>query len=565
MSLRQLLAQARQQCLPSPRLPQLPGFLLLCLSTWAGSAAPKFASLHFHIDVVDSDLWPASFGFSLEAARGNEYLDDLQRHDDEVRDFDDEIDDMRHRKKLFYKLDRGSKEYEENNVTLRRSRNRDKANAKNPKECKKVDPVKSVSSNAPKLKAKHAAREEDMVEVKRERVPTFNQITDPYHHPFCLDIHVTKGSVRACFVHRVTSRVVAVAHSISKDMKFDLGSRKGKGMKACAARQKFGSKEYTGRPNLRSAPHRRRARSTHPAGEPLLRLPCRADSFQRPRAILPPNLLPFHAAMALATLRANLAAGRFGRVVELTSGGASTAAAAHRVLHLLLRTVPLPHPPHLVSFARWSRAHFRAPLPLRLHAFLLARLASRRGAQYPLLRSEIHALVAARLHSPASILRALSGSSPPAPLIADMLVAALAKDSQPLAAFEAFLLASADYPRHRPSVFSVNALLAALVRADRIDLAEKAFRVALRQRVSPDLLTFNMAISGLCKIGQLRKAGDVAKDIRVWGLAPSVVTYNTLINGHLKSSQAGKMYHVDMLLKEMVEAAALERWRRRWR
>jgi hypothetical protein len=33
----------------------------------------------------------------------------------------------------------------------------------------------------------------------------------------------------------VTSRVVAVAHSISKDMKFDLGSRKGKGMKACAA------------------------------------------------------------------------------------------------------------------------------------------------------------------------------------------------------------------------------------------------------------------------------------------------------------------------------------------
>jgi len=33
----------------------------------------------------------------------------------------------------------------------------------------------------------------------------------------------------------VTSRVVAVAHSISKDMKFDLGSRKGKGLKACAA------------------------------------------------------------------------------------------------------------------------------------------------------------------------------------------------------------------------------------------------------------------------------------------------------------------------------------------
>ncbi|CAL4945295.1 unnamed protein product [Urochloa decumbens] len=261
MPLRQLLLQTRRRCSPSPRLPQLSGFLFLCralsiLPSEASAMPPLRRSppvqvrlpqsspgsssdplgFGFHIDVVDSDLWPASLSFSSEAARDSEYPDDLQRHDDEeAQDFDDDIDDMRHRKKLFYKLDRGSKEYEENNVTLRRRRNRDKANAKNPKECNKVEPAKSVSSNAPKLKAKRAAREEDMVEVKQERVPTFNQITDPYHHPFCLDIHVTKGSVRACFVHRVTSRVVAVAHSISKDMKFDLGSRKGKGMKACAA------------------------------------------------------------------------------------------------------------------------------------------------------------------------------------------------------------------------------------------------------------------------------------------------------------------------------------------
>lgn len=186
--------------------------------------------------MVDSDLWPASFGFPSEAAGGREYQDDLQRHDDdEVQDFDDEIDDMRHRKKLFYKLERGSKEYEENKVTLRRRRNRDKANTKNPEECKNEEPVKSVPSSVPKLKPKRATQEDDVVEVKRERVLTFNQMTDPYHNPFCLDIHVTKGSVRACFVHRVTSRVVAVAHSISKDMKFDLGSRKGKGIKACAA------------------------------------------------------------------------------------------------------------------------------------------------------------------------------------------------------------------------------------------------------------------------------------------------------------------------------------------
>lgn len=96
-----------------------------------------------------------------------------------------------------------------------------------------MEPEKPARLKAPKLKAERAVDTDDIVEVKRDRVPTFNQMTDLYHHPFCLDIHVSKGSVRACFVHRVTSRVVSVAHSISKDMKFDLSSRKG--IKACVA------------------------------------------------------------------------------------------------------------------------------------------------------------------------------------------------------------------------------------------------------------------------------------------------------------------------------------------
>uniref|UniRef100_A0A0A9GFU6 50S ribosomal protein L18 n=1 Tax=Arundo donax TaxID=35708 RepID=A0A0A9GFU6_ARUDO len=259
MSLRQLLLQARRRCAYQPPR-HLPGLIFLCralsILPSEASAVPRRRApplqvqlpqslpcssseplgSGFRIDVVDSDLWPVSLGLSLDPSRGSDCPDGLEQpDDDELHDSDDEIDDMRHRKRLFYKLDRGSREYEENNVPLHRKRKRDKANDKNSKECKNVETVKSVSSNVPKLKAKRAVRGDDMVEVKRERVPTFNQMTDPYHHPFCLDIHVTKGSVRACFVHRVTSRVVVVAHSISKDMKFDLGSRKGKGMKACAA------------------------------------------------------------------------------------------------------------------------------------------------------------------------------------------------------------------------------------------------------------------------------------------------------------------------------------------
>ncbi|EEF45298.1 structural constituent of ribosome, putative [Ricinus communis] len=70
------------------------------------------------------------------------------------------------------------------------------------------------------------------VAKKKVRTPTFNQLTGPYHEPFCLDIYISKASVRACVIHRVTSKVVAVAHSISKDLKFDLSSTRN--VAACA-------------------------------------------------------------------------------------------------------------------------------------------------------------------------------------------------------------------------------------------------------------------------------------------------------------------------------------------
>uniref|UniRef100_A0A7N0ZWE3 Uncharacterized protein n=1 Tax=Kalanchoe fedtschenkoi TaxID=63787 RepID=A0A7N0ZWE3_KALFE len=57
---------------------------------------------------------------------------------------------------------------------------------------------------------------------KRVRTPTFNLLTCPYHEPLYLDIFISKGSVRACIVHRATS----------KDIKFELGSTRD--AKACA-------------------------------------------------------------------------------------------------------------------------------------------------------------------------------------------------------------------------------------------------------------------------------------------------------------------------------------------
>ncbi|XP_020585396.1 uncharacterized protein LOC110028038 isoform X2 [Phalaenopsis equestris] len=154
----------------------------------------------------------------------------------------DEIEDLKMQKKLFYKLDRGSKEYEESNFTFHKKKSSKKRleklrKTKMVERCKKSE----NSSAKPQKKSENSSSKPLVCEVhnevtsvdKKVRTPTFNQLTDPYHLPFCLDIFVTKGSVRASVIHRVTSKVVVVAHSISKDMKFDLTHKKD--ATACAA------------------------------------------------------------------------------------------------------------------------------------------------------------------------------------------------------------------------------------------------------------------------------------------------------------------------------------------
>lgn len=233
------------------------------------------------IEIVDDESWQVSSGIA-EACRGTgmalerkgfvkETVDEVVRNDDP--DFDD-VEDMRIRGNLFYKLDRDSKEFEEYSFDFHRRKSwknkndqkerENKKSTKNKeerKEIKKRETGNNLASGAEKsLINREVTREfnkrenpcsnlasgvgglsklvtnealnysihemENDCVGKKTRTPTFNQITAPYHEPFCLDIYVSKGSVRACIIHRATSKVVAVAHSISKDLKFDLASKK---------------------------------------------------------------------------------------------------------------------------------------------------------------------------------------------------------------------------------------------------------------------------------------------------------------------------------------------------
>ncbi|XP_065863296.1 uncharacterized protein [Euphorbia lathyris] len=209
---------------------------------------------NYDIEVVDNETWQVKTGL-LHAWNGLEReKEELQQHDASeafnknvddvassqgVSDFD-EIDNMRVRGHLFYKLDRDSKEYEEYSYDFHRKKSskrnvrKDDDLKENKKKESQVEKLPQIVRNG-KAYSLHLQKMEghDDVEKKKVRKPTYNQLTGPYHEPFCLDVYISKASVRACIVHRATSKVVAVAHSISKDIKFDLISTRN--ATACAA------------------------------------------------------------------------------------------------------------------------------------------------------------------------------------------------------------------------------------------------------------------------------------------------------------------------------------------
>ncbi|KAL8486411.1 hypothetical protein ACS0TY_022739 [Phlomoides rotata] len=218
------------------------------------SETGKNAMKNCKIELVDDATWNVSSSLA-DDWRGNNggttlklrpHFSDQDCDDDDGRiissvdsnkndpDFD-EIEDMRIRGKLFYKLDKGSKEYEECKFDFHRRKGSREKSKKEDTMAAKTDPVREIKKNkerklSPFLECND---NEDSCIEKKQRSLTFNQLTAPYHEPFCLDIYISNSSVRASIIHRATSNVVASSHSISKDMKFDLGSTKNR--IACAA------------------------------------------------------------------------------------------------------------------------------------------------------------------------------------------------------------------------------------------------------------------------------------------------------------------------------------------
>ncbi|KAK6288542.1 hypothetical protein POUND7_000083 [Theobroma cacao] len=194
-----------------------------------------------------------------------------------------------------------------------------------------------------------------------------------------------------------------------------------------------------------------------------------------------------------------------------------------------------------LRYFRWSEKEFNLSHSLELSCKLLHSLAN--AKRYPKVRSFLHGFVKnENFISVPSVFHAISicGDSFCAnSIIADMLVLAYVENMKTRLGFEAFKRAG-DYA-FKLSVTSCNPLLSALVKENEIGDVDYVYKEMIRRRVEVNVISFNIIINGMCKVGKLNKARDAIQDMKAWGFLPDVFTYNALINGYCKKGGIGKM------------------------
>ncbi|KAJ1423403.1 Tetratricopeptide-like helical domain superfamily [Sesbania bispinosa] len=82
-------------------------------------------------------------------------------------------------------------------------------------------------------------------------------------------------------------------------------------------------------------------------------------------------------------------------------------------------------------------------------------------------------------------------------------------------------------------VFSCNAILGVLVKANRVNLAKAIYdQVVAEAVVKPDVFTYTTMIRGFCKMGMVENARKVFDEMRC---EPNAITFNTMIHGLCKN------------------------------
>ncbi|BAT78014.1 hypothetical protein LR48_Vigan04g232700 [Vigna angularis] len=102
-------------------------------------------------------------------------------------------------------------------------------------------------------------------------------------------------------------------------------------------------------------------------------------------------------------------------------------------------------------------------------------------------------------------------------------------------------------------VYSCNAILGVLVRANRVNFAKAIYNQVLSEAVvEPDVYTHTIMIRGFCKVGMVESARKVFDEMRC---ERNIVTYNTLIHGFCKK---GDMEGARWVFDRLVESKSCE-------
>ena len=96
--------------------------------------------------------------------------------------------------------------------------------------------------------------------------------------------------------------------------------------------------------------------------------------------------------------------------------------------------------------------------------------------------------------------------------------------------------------RRRPTVRAYTALVQAYARDGNVEAIDATLALMRGDGVAPNCHTYTVAVDGLVERGDARgtvEAERFVRDMRVAGIEPSVVTYNCLLKGVLRTSSCG--------------------------
>ncbi|KAK7283433.1 hypothetical protein RIF29_12949 [Crotalaria pallida] len=109
--------------------------------------------------------------------------------------------------------------------------------------------------------------------------------------------------------------------------------------------------------------------------------------------------------------------------------------------------------------------------------------------------------------------------------------------------------------RFEPDVIVYTSLVHGWFRAGNILKAEEVFRDMKVAGIKPNVYTYSIVIDSLCRCGQISRAHDVFSEMIDVGCDPNVVTFNSLMRVHVKAGKTEKVLQVFNQMKRLGCAA----------